>query len=684
MALSWTALTRRARPAARPGCRRPPRLLLEQLEDRVTPTTVTNLNDAGAGSLRDAFNATATGGTIDFAPGLSGAINLTSGPITSSKTLTVTGPGPDLLAVNGASNGTRGLFDFTNAPSVTLSGLTVENATYQSTSGFAQGGAVFANRLLVVSNCAFLDNLATSPNNQGAEGGAIYLTGTLTATDTLFCGNLAVNSRTGTTTIDGTSDGGAISSTGAMTLTRCTFEHNQAFDPTPDGSSGGAIEDLFGTSTNPGAVNATGCAFLGNGAGDGGAVLAAGRLNLNGCLFLANGGNLDAGGTPTVGAKGGALYAINGGLTFSGTTVTLTQTVSNTTFAVNTAEAGGALFANNFLGLTLSGTTLAGNTAVYGGGAFQDDTSFGPSSGLTIRGSTVTGNQALADGGGVLALGGRNGPVVLQDSVVAGNTAGPAAAPTLNDFVGTVQAVRTPLTGAPTLSNYNLIGSSAGLVALATSEGSTQVSFVQLDDPALMLHNQVGSPANPLDARLSTILAPNGGPALGAPAAPLPQLTVAVLANSPARAAGDPALAGTTDANGVTRSATPNVGAVEYVPTVVTQFVLQGAATASSYYTSATPDYALRVVAADQYGNRVTTYTGTVTFSDDDPTGSDLLFDAQTGHFGPADGFTATFTAGNAGELDFVAYFGQPSPPPHTLTVSDGVFSGTKVVTVNP
>ncbi len=58
--------------------------------------TVTNLNDSGPGSLREAINVVTGGGTVDFDPGLAGGtINLTSGPlVVSGKTITVDGSAP--------------------------------------------------------------------------------------------------------------------------------------------------------------------------------------------------------------------------------------------------------------------------------------------------------------------------------------------------------------------------------------------------------------------------------------------------------------------------------------------------------------------------------------------------------------------------------------------------------------
>src|SRR5262249_15276336 len=91
----------RCPPSARPT--------LEALEDRSVPTTVMNLGDAAAdpNSLRGAIAATAAGGTVDFAPGLSGTVQLTTaagGQITIAKNLTIQGPGAGAVTVQAAPN----------------------------------------------------------------------------------------------------------------------------------------------------------------------------------------------------------------------------------------------------------------------------------------------------------------------------------------------------------------------------------------------------------------------------------------------------------------------------------------------------------------------------------------------------------------------------------------------------
>src|SRR5262245_65711855 len=62
--------------------------------------TVSSTADSGPGTLRDALASAANGDTID-AMGVSGTILLTSGQLLVTKSVTILGPGPGNLAVNG-------------------------------------------------------------------------------------------------------------------------------------------------------------------------------------------------------------------------------------------------------------------------------------------------------------------------------------------------------------------------------------------------------------------------------------------------------------------------------------------------------------------------------------------------------------------------------------------------------
>src|SRR5207253_7138206 len=92
---------------------------------RATTVIVSNTNDNGPGSLRQALALANDGDTID-ATGISGVITLTSGELLVSNSVTIKGPGADLLAVDGNAAGT--VFQVVSMGPVTISDLTIRNA----------------------------------------------------------------------------------------------------------------------------------------------------------------------------------------------------------------------------------------------------------------------------------------------------------------------------------------------------------------------------------------------------------------------------------------------------------------------------------------------------------------------------------------------------------------------------
>lgn len=96
--------------------------------------TVTNLDDSGAGSLRQAIlSAKNTTGNdvIVFQAGLSGTILLTSGELLIDSNLTINGPGATALAIDGnqsASNiKNRRVIKIAAGSTVTIDRLTITN-----------------------------------------------------------------------------------------------------------------------------------------------------------------------------------------------------------------------------------------------------------------------------------------------------------------------------------------------------------------------------------------------------------------------------------------------------------------------------------------------------------------------------------------------------------------------------
>jgi Right handed beta helix region len=294
----WSASALRATARAR--------LALESLEDRTVPTTftVTNLNDGGPGSLRQAItdaNADALPDIITFAAGLTGTINLTiagaddtnvAGDLDILNPVSIQGPGAKALTVKqtvanervfdvrpgaGASvsisgltitggngnNGGGGGVHVATAAALTLSALEIKGNT---SSDFA-GGGVFqesAGGVMAIINSTIAGNSVTAPAING--GGVEIIGSSATITNCTISGNSTV----------GPSGGGVrVFSTSNVVIRNSTITDNSSatdgagvsIDPT----STGTLSSTIVAGNNP----AT--------AGDvGGTVLAASDHNLIG------------------------------------------------------------------------------------------------------------------------------------------------------------------------------------------------------------------------------------------------------------------------------------------------------------------------------------------------------------------------------------------------------------------
>lgn len=255
--------TRRSRPLWQ-GCRPS----LEALEDRLAPATfaVLNLNDSGPNSLRQAVldaNNTAGPNLINFQPGLTGTITLTSGQLEITNDLTVQGPGANLLTVSG--NNTSRVFNMDpgGTHDFAFSGLTIANGSADQGGGmsyFLTGGtltiqdcvfsgnnnSVVGGGLSVIGNnaAATTVNISTTTftNNRGAAGSAAYLENT-----TVTLKNCTISGNSASTQFGGLWVGAQGSGeTVDATLMSCTIANNSGSGP------GG-----FDLSTYQGAFSAT-------------------------------------------------------------------------------------------------------------------------------------------------------------------------------------------------------------------------------------------------------------------------------------------------------------------------------------------------------------------------------------------------------------------------------------------
>ncbi|SMP55245.1 S-layer homology domain-containing protein [Anoxynatronum buryatiense] len=166
--------------------------------------TVTNLNDSGAGSLRQAIADAADGDTILFQSGLNGTITLTS-ELFINKTLTIDG-GDSTITISG-NNACRVIkYQPTFTGDLTLKNLTLAD-------GFADSGAGMEGPgNLNLINCTFNNNSAAN------SGGALFIFG---STSSIINCNFNNNSAT--------NDGSAIYVVSSHpTITNCTFSNNSS------------------------------------------------------------------------------------------------------------------------------------------------------------------------------------------------------------------------------------------------------------------------------------------------------------------------------------------------------------------------------------------------------------------------------------------------------------------------
>ena len=118
--------------------------------------TVTNTNDSGLGSLRQALAVAHNSDRITFT--VSGIIRLTSGGLVVARNVTISGPGANQLSIDG--NQATFVFGVIPERTISISGLSIPNGQYGI---WNQQGTVS------VSNCVLSGNSFTGLYNDAEE-----------------------------------------------------------------------------------------------------------------------------------------------------------------------------------------------------------------------------------------------------------------------------------------------------------------------------------------------------------------------------------------------------------------------------------------------------------------------------------------------------------------------------------
>jgi hypothetical protein len=651
----------RGRPAARRSLGRPGlarwsfRPVLEALEDRCLPSTVTSLADTGPGSLRQAIADTAPGGTVDFDAGLAGIITLTSSPLTIAQDLTIAGPGAGVITVSG--NHAWNVFTIANQVDVQISGLTIADALGMAIDNFGT---------LTVTSSTLSDNSA-------GNGGGIF--NRLSGTVTLISSTVSSNSAD--------QNGGGIYNQGTLTVTSSTLSGNSA-----RGGAGGGIYN------QQGAVTVTSSSLSGNSATDNGG----GIYNQQATLTVSD---------STL--SGNSAQGSGGGINNSSGTVTVTSS----TLSANSANAGGGIFntvPGGGPGLTVTRSTLSGNTATNNGGGIYNQ-----QAALTVSDSTLSGNSAGNGGGGIFHF---VGTATIRNTIFASNTApgSPDLSGSLNsqghnlignttggsgfaasDLVGTADLPIDPLlgqlqdNGGPTFTMALLHGSPAlnagdtNQLGVADQRGAVRAGGVnigayQASASAFVLTVPATVTAGtPFDLTV-TAVDPFGQTALGYTKTVQISSTdgQAALPVNYAFTLGDNGMH--TFSNGVTLKTAGNetVIATDTVTGSITSSATVAVTPAAAdHFLITIPDsvssgtaFDVTITVVDAYGNTVPTYLGTVQFGSTDPDPCIILTPDYT--FQTSDGGSHVFTAG----ITLI------TPGDETITVTDtgGGISGSVTV----
>jgi hypothetical protein len=409
-----------------------------------TDTVVTNTNDSGAGSLRQALlnaNATAGADTITFVGSVftdatPDIITLTSGELTITDDVTIVGTGASQLTISG--NNASSVFEIAGAGTdVNIDGLKIANAN-----------DVIYGSIFLDSNATLNLTNSTVSGNQGAVGG-IFNKGNLSLTNTTVFGN------------KGSSLGGGIFNTGTLSLTNSTVSGNTAY-----------IYRLF-------------YAY-------GGGIFNTGSLKITGSTVSNNSAYAEG-----LAYRGPNPYPSYGGGIYNSGTVDITAS----TISGNYAEDGGGVFNDGTFSLTNS--TVSDNIVdTKAGGIYNNKGT------LTLTNDTIANNQARGGYGSDGENGGvfneSDGTVIVANTIIAGNLQGQYDYSVSSDVEGNFTDAGNNLigdnTGSTGFTTSTLVGTSANpidpkLSPLQNNGGLTFTNALLADSPAINTGNNTLIPA---------------------------------------------------------------------------------------------------------------------------------------------------------------------------------------------
>jgi hypothetical protein len=362
-------------------------LLLRQVSAQGATITVDSAADAGGicpgelCTLRQAILTAISGDTINFASGIN-TITLTSAELLIDKSLTISGPGANLLTIQRSSASGTPFFRIFEIGSgnlnVTISGLTISKGN----AGGDGDGIYNGSGTLTVAGCTISGNIDDGQGccgggigcfGCGAGGGIFNSTGTINVNSSTISGNFAGENSNG-------GGGGIFNSTGGtVNILNSTLSGNNGSGFTSSAAHGGGIK-------NAGTVTITTSTIYGNtGGAFGGGIYNTGTVTITNGTISGN----------TAGTSGGGIQ--NGGTVTAKSTIIAKNTLTGQ--QSGSADLNGTLSSQ---GYNLIGTTNGANiTGTTTGDLYNVDPMLGPlqdNGGPTFTQALLSGSPAIDRG----------------------------------------------------------------------------------------------------------------------------------------------------------------------------------------------------------------------------------------------------------------------------------------------
>jgi hypothetical protein len=412
-------------------------------------STVTNCDDNGAGSFRDAVEHAADGDSIDLTLLDCAEITLTTGEVlAAADSLTIVGPGADRLVISGGESGR--VLDHLGSGLLSISGVSIEYGSKylrNGDTGTPKGGCVFSEGSVSLSDVALAHcYLKSRSTSDGARGGALYARYAVSADHALVTQNAAIS-------YGQTSYGGGIYAGDTLELQHSVVTSNQASSDSLAGRGGG--------------VHAGSIAHACSG-------VTIGTTEIDGNIVRGSWGT------------GGGVYT------------TCSTLIAASTISGNSANiGGGAIIQNNGAaaqGLVIIDSTIANNAASVRGGGLVVGSNLGPAE---IENSTIAFNaarSAMLYGAGLEIA--SSTTLDLQSALISGNTSNIGQGPVPDDlggFVGSSVTGANNLVFAPSIATPpgTLTGIDPQLGPLADNGGWTKTLAISGSSPARDRGNDV-------------------------------------------------------------------------------------------------------------------------------------------------------------------------------------------------